>query len=115
MEILNGLVSVLVPLAFFAAIVLSLFFYYRSRHQERMAMIEKGIELKNAKSGRPLQALKIGVLSIGIAFGIFFGYLMTEYTIINEVASYFTMILLFGGISLVLNHFISLKFTNPRN
>ncbi|MBN2523252.1 MAG: hypothetical protein JXB24_08240 [Bacteroidales bacterium] len=106
MEIAVLLEDVLVPVAFFAAVVLSLYFYFKTRHQEKMAMIEKGFEFKERNS-RPFQALKTGVFFIGIALGLFFGYLMKQYTIIDEVISYFTMILLFGGISLVFNHYIT--------
>ena len=56
-------------------------------------MIEKGFELKEKKV-RPYQSLRTGVLFVGIAFGLFFGYLLKTYTVIDEVVSFFVMILL---------------------
>ncbi len=106
--------EVLVPIAFFAAIVLSLYFYFKTRHQQRMAMIEKGFELKNKKYS-PFQSLRTGIFFIGIGLGIFFGYLLQQYSIVDEEVSYFTMILLFGGISLAANHYITGKLTKQDN
>jgi len=105
---MENFVEALIPIAFIAAVVLSLFFYYRTRNQERMAMIEKGFELQEKKT-KTYQTLKTGIFFIGIALGLFFGYLLKKYTTIDEVISFFIMVLLFGGISLVVNHFIILK------
>ncbi|MGD2035577.1 MAG: hypothetical protein PVF73_11005 [Bacteroidales bacterium] len=110
MEIADIMEETLVPIAFFAAVVLSLFFYFKTRNKERMAMIEKGFELKEKKS-KPYQALRTGVFFIGVALGLFFGYLLKRYTTVEEEISYFSMILLFGGLSLVVNHYIILKLT----
>jgi hypothetical protein len=78
-----------------------------------MAMIEKGYELKkdkkSEKKSKTFLSIKTGIFFIGIALGLFFGYLMKKYTTIDEVVAFFSMILLFGGISLVANHFIALK------
>lgn len=114
MEITQTLEDILVPLAFFSAVVLSLYFYFRTRHQERMAMIDKGFELKEKKP-RSHQTLKTGIFFIGISLGLFFGYLLKKFTIIDEVIAFFTMILLFGGISLVVNHYISLQLNKRVN
>ena len=105
---MDSLVEALIPLAFMAAVVLSLFFYFKTRNQERMAMIEKGFELQEKRTKTYL-TLKTGIFFIGIALGLFFGYLLKNNTEVDEVISYFVMVLLFGGISLVANHFITLK------
>ena len=105
---MENLEDILIPIAFFAAVVLSLFFYYRTRNQERLAMIEKGFEFKEKKSV-PYLTLKTGIFFIGLALGLFFGYLLKKYTVIDEEISFFVMVLLFGGISLVVNHYITLK------
>jgi len=105
---MENLSDILIPLAFMAAVVLSLFFYFKTRHQERMAMIEKGFELQEKKTKTYL-TLKTGIFFIGIALGLFFGYLLNKNTEVDDVISFFVMVLLFGGISLVVNHFITMK------
>jgi len=105
---MEDFIDALVPIAFMATVVLSLFFYFRTRNQERLAMIEKGFELQEKRTKTYL-TLKTGIFFIGIALGLFFGYLLKKNTEIDEVISYFVMVLLFGGISLVVNHFIILK------
>ena len=102
--------EILVPLGLFAAIVLSLYFYFSARHKERMALIDKGLLHKRPPSKRSTNiGLKAGTLLIGLSIGLFVGYLLSEYTTIEDVVAYFTMILLFGGLSLVFNNFIPAK------
>lgn len=79
-----------------------------------MAMIEKGIfERKQPKRSKNM-GLKAGTLFIGLGIGIFFGYLLGEFTVINEVVSFFSMILLFGGAALIFNNFMLAKKTKLR-
>lgn len=79
------------------------------RRKERMAMLEKGTDasffLSPAKKQSYL-ALKIGLLSIGIAVGIICGGLLYHLARIEQEVAYFSMIFLFGGVGLVVNHFI---------
>jgi hypothetical protein len=81
------------------------------RRKERMALIEKGADasmLKNdTKPG--IMALKLGMLFIGIAVGLLLGSVIAELTTLNNEAAYFSMIFLFGGIGLVVSHFIGKK------
>ncbi|QQS50123.1 MAG: hypothetical protein IPM71_11015 [Bacteroidota bacterium] len=104
-----NLTEILVPLGFFAAVALSIFFVTSALHKEKMAMIEKGIfERKQPKRSKNM-GLKAGTLFIGLGIGIFFGYLLGEFTVINEVVSFFSMILLFGGAALIFNNFMLAK------
>jgi len=107
LEEITGLIAVI---GVFGGIILSLYFYFRARNKERMAMIEKGMELKfNRRVNKPIRTLKTGIFLIGIALGIFIGYLVGSNTDVNEVVSFFVMILLFGGIALSLNYILELK------
>jgi hypothetical protein len=110
MEHLKELVGILVPLGFFAAVVLSIYFYLKATNHLRLTLIEKGLyNAPKPKSPKTPKSLKIGVFLIGIALGIFMGYLIGQITPINSVVSFFSMILLFGGISLIVNQFIGAK------
>ncbi len=81
------------------------------KRKERMAIIEKGIDAPDFKSKpKPsVFALKLGLLFIGVAVGLFLGSLLVEMTTIHDESAYFSMVFLFGGIGLVVSHFLEKK------
>jgi len=94
--------GILVPLGFFASIVLILYVYYTNRNKERMALIEKGADASLFKtSSKPFPTLKIGMFLVGIGLGILFGDILAKLTTLNQEVAMFSMILLFGGMSLI--------------
>jgi hypothetical protein len=110
MESLKQVLGVLIPFGFFTAVVLSLYFYFKATNQIRLSLIEKGLyNTPKVKSSKSYISLKIGIFFIGISMGIFMGYLLENMTSINAVISFFVMILLFGGISLIVNQFVGAK------
>ena len=117
MNLLEALTGILITASVFAAIVLSLYFYYRARHQEHMALIEKGINPKEPvrKKNGSLRTLKTGIFFIGLALGLFFGHLIAKFTFINGVVSYFMMILLMGGIALIFAYYFENKSKSSDN
>ncbi len=87
------------------------------RRKERMALIEKGIDapLFNPKPKINVLALKFGLLFIGVAVGLLLGSLLVELTTLNDEAAYFSMVFLFGGIGLVVSHFLEKKEIREAN
>lgn len=85
--------------------------YLLIRKKERMALLEKGVDASVwlAPRRQGSIALKYGLLFIGVAIGIFLGSLLTELTTLNEESAYFSMVFLFGGIGLVISHFVEKK------
>ena len=81
------------------------------KRKERMAIIEKGIDVPsfNAKPKLGVFALKLGLLFIGVAVGLFLGSVLVETTTIHDESAYFSMVFLFGGIGLVVSHFLEKK------
>jgi hypothetical protein len=81
------------------------------RRKERMALIEKGADasLLVSKPSFNYYALKIGLLCIGVAIGLIIGATLVETTTLHEEAAYFSMVFLFGGIGLVVSHFMEKK------
>lgn len=81
------------------------------RRKERMVLIEKGADASMlvSKQNFNFYALKIGLLLIGVAIGLIIGAILVESTTLNNEAAYFSMIFLFGGIGLVISHFMEKK------
>ena len=84
--------------------------YLFIRKNERKMMIEKGADpsIFNIESSSPT-ALKYGLFLIGIGIGILVGSIIDAATYLGEEVSYFSMIALFGGLSLVISHFVGKK------
>jgi hypothetical protein len=51
----------------------------------------------------------MGMFLVGVAMGLFTGYFLTVISSISHVVSYFSMILLFGGASLIIFHWYNSK------
>ena len=104
--------GVLIPFAFFALVFGSLYVHLTTRNKERLAMIEKGVnpEIFTQKSEPKSEygSFKFGLFMIGIAIGIVAGYFLTEAGM-DEVAAYFSMIFLFGGIGLVVSFLLQVR------
>lgn len=102
--------DVLVPLVFFgsiAAIIISLS-YYKNRRIERTALIAAGKEASIFDYGKPKHylSLKYGMLLVGVALGIIVGNAIAQSSGMPEEMAYISMMLLFGGSSLVLFYII---------
>jgi hypothetical protein len=80
------------------------------RKKERMVLLEKGADPKAFYAGpMRITSLKWGLFLIGIAIGIFLGNILSATTVLDEEVAYFSMIFLFGGIALVISHFLEKK------
>ncbi len=109
--VMGMLTGIITTLGFFIAIVLTVKYVSAARNKEKMALIEKGVnisELYQKKDYRNF-TLKSGMFLVGIAIGLFIAYLLAAFTSINGVVAYFSMILLFGGISLIVFHWYNSK------
>ena len=104
--------EIIVPVVLFLTIGVSYYFYLRARTKERLAAIEKGMDVLpvNKKSGNGRKTIfTIGLFFVGISLGLLFGYILKEYVGIEKITAYFSMILLFGGASLVASNLIKPK------
>ena len=97
--------EMLIPIAFFAMVFGIV--YIAIRRKERKQLIEKGmdISLLEPKHHAPT-SLKWGMLFVGVGVGILLGKIFAAYTCLGEEASFFSMICLFGGLALVIYHFV---------
>jgi predicted MFS family arabinose efflux permease len=107
-------VEVIVPVAFFGMIfgIVVLVTYYRNKRIERTALIASGRDAsifeEEEKNGR-MSSLKCGIFLVGIAVGFIIGDLLANRNVMTEEIAYISMVLLFGGISLLLFYFIVRK------
>jgi hypothetical protein len=111
-------VGILVPLAFFAGVAAVLLKHFETRHKERMAMIEKGVNPADFKSAAPpfrlwqgsvLSNLKWGLLFIFVGIGLLVGLQLENYFRFDEGSVIFGCILITGGLALIIFYFIAAK------
>ena len=72
-----------------------------------MALIEKGANASLFRNR--YSTLKWGMLFIGVGIGILLGNIIASSTSLEEEVSYFSMIFLFGGASLISYYLIAGK------
>jgi hypothetical protein len=80
------------------------------RKKERLQMIEKGANLPEFKSEEfSFSSLKFGIFFIGIGLGVLAANILVIKTAVEVQVAYFSMIFLFGGLSLIIHHLIEGK------
>jgi len=118
---LGVMAGILVPIAMFAMIFGIVYLGKR----ERMAMIERGMDPRRYKpQSAPFQNLKWGLLLIGAGLGLFLAYVL-DHTLFNNmrgdfdrdgnVAIYFALIAIFGGLGLFASYRIEKKEADNDN
>lgn len=110
---MNG--DIIVPITFIVGLLGTIYLYLKSRHRERLHMIEKGVSSKSlySKTRTLAMTLKIGMLCMGIGVGILMGYLVNCITTIQDGhVFYFVFTFLFGGLALILNYKIEKNRTD---
>ena len=109
---MEGLVGFI---ALFATVFGIYYVHITTRNKERMALIEKGADASLFNTGKEGQkslfnwnklTLKIGMLFMGVGFGIIAGAILDSYNIMPAGPDYVSMVFLFGGFSLVLFYLI---------
>jgi uncharacterized protein YacL len=83
-------------------------------NDERMAMIEKGLNPHMPKPRRPktnsMITFHFAAIAIGVSIGLLIGNLLENLVNMNEAVAYFSMILLFGGIGLLVSYGVQLNY-----
>jgi hypothetical protein len=85
-------------------------YYIKTKNQERIKLIEKGInpdEGLSISDYRIQTNLKNGVLFLSLGLGLFIGHLIViNYEVMDKFITYLTMLLIFGGIGFLINYMI---------
>jgi hypothetical protein len=116
---ITNIMETLTWISFFAAIILSYYFYLRFRNKERMALIEKGIDVSEIYKSRDITFkfpwLRLGILVLAIGLGVCFGYLFAtqpphpfnNQTTYNDGPIILTFsVLVFGGLGIIIGNII---------
>jgi uncharacterized protein YybS (DUF2232 family) len=113
-DVLIPIISVIVT---FGCTLGVFYLFFMTRNKERLALIEKGVGADIFKSritnktpgGRNYFMLKIGMFLVGVAVGVLMANLLVEYLRMYEGVAYTSMIMLFGGLSLIIYYIIEKK------
>jgi hypothetical protein len=85
---MHDFMEALVPIAFFTAIGIVFARYFQYRHQENMAMIERGMSTAPKKADKPRRRsttyFMFGMLCLFIGSGFLCGLLLRQYYDIDE-------------------------------
>ena len=108
---MHDIKHIVITVSAFAGVFGIVYVFLITRYRERMAMIERNVDasLFTSKSGGISPTLKFGMLFVGVAIGIIAAEFMHDYHGFSRGVSFFSMIFLFGGISLILNFLIERK------
>ncbi len=109
LKIMHG-AEILIPIISIISIVVMIIFVRKFTNDERMAMIEKGVDanILNRKSNA-YPNLRYGLLFVGAGLGLLIGSILDEARIVQEQAAYFSMLFVFGGLGLFLSYFLEKK------
>ncbi|HAI76830.1 MAG TPA: hypothetical protein DCM08_11335 [Microscillaceae bacterium] len=97
--------EILIPITLFCSIAAVALMFIVGRHKERMYMIERGVSaqiFEQAAKRSVYNSLKYALLMIGFAIGLLLGELLRLKAQMEPPVAYFSMILLWGGLSLLL-------------
>lgn len=89
---------------------ITIYFFHRARHLERMAQIERDQLSENQNSfANSYLDIKLGMLMIGLGLGMFVAWIWEriDQDTNTEYATYPAFMLFFGGISLLLSYLVA--------
>lgn len=119
------MVGILVPILLGLGLLAALFGIRYLQNKENMLMIQNGIDpgIRRPK-GKSYINLTWGLLLMGAGIGLFLAYLLDN-TVLNfdnpnrdedaNVAIYFALIAIFGGLGLLISHVIEKKESKEEN
>ncbi len=104
--------DIAIPIAMFAMIFGCVYVAVTSKHRQRMALIEKGMDpsLIGGSHRDIYRSLRLGLLAVGIGVGLFLGRFLDRAMFAgageDTPIAYFITTLLCGGVALLAYHFL---------
>lgn len=105
---MDAILALLIPIVAILVSGGALVYSIWAQNRERMAMIEKGLDVSDIYRKRPSNPNSIakwGFLLVGVALGLIIGAILIHYTALAEPAVIFSSIFLFGGLGLLIYYF----------
>ena len=110
---METLFGVLVPISLFLGGFTAIIFLRKYENDERMAMIEKGMEPSRKKKGSGFGTLRFALMAIGIGLGILVALIIVRAMGTDDEtvtgAIYPSTVLIFGGAGLLLAYLLNNK------
>src|SRR5688572_4625600 len=96
------ILGVMIPIIGIIGIVITVIYLRRYENEERMAMIDKGVDpaLFARKQRTTSGVLRAALLLIGAGTGLLLGHYLDRALNVEEEVAYFSMLLIFGGLGL---------------
>ena len=105
----HQIIALFIPIVSVIGAFIMIIYLRKYENQERMAMIDKGIDLNSIrKPKRSDGTVSWSFLLIGVGIGLLMGYFL-DVTFDMEEVGYFSMIFIFGGAGLGLSYLVALK------
>lgn len=98
----EGIVAIIFT---FSAAVAIVYIVMTTRHRERMAMIQRGMDPGLANSADPDKPLRRGMQLVAIALGLAAGYLLEHFTDMPAPWVYWAPVIFCVGVAMLLFHF----------
>ncbi|MCB0686393.1 MAG: hypothetical protein KDC53_07705 [Saprospiraceae bacterium] len=97
------LIPIVGMLSFFGCLGFISYLYFKTRHKERMALIETGQDASLFRKSNSIHSnLKWGYLGIAIGLALFGGHFLEQNTTMDHGTGYLPMIFLLGGLALII-------------
>ncbi|NJN41501.1 MAG: hypothetical protein HC811_03925 [Flammeovirgaceae bacterium] len=107
-------IALLIPIVSVIGAFIMIVYLRKYENQERMAMIEKGIDLNSIKKPKRSDGtVSWSFLLIGVGLGLLVGYFL-DVTFDMEEVGYFSMIFIFGGAGLGLSYLMTARKDEER-
>lgn len=109
MNFMESLVPLFAIVGTFLSIIILIYMRYKTKHQQRMALIESGQSadiFTEKKLDQRDSSFKLGLLMTGAGLGFLLGLVMSEVTNIEE-AVIFPCTLIGGGLGLIIFYMIT--------
>lgn len=108
----EGYLALMIPIISVIGIFYVIIYLRKYQNQERMAMIEKGVDPQLFNLRRPINtswSLRCALLLIGAGVGLLLGHLLERQFDLEEEIAYFSMFFICGGIGLGASYLIEEK------
>ena len=104
-----AVVGVFVPIIISLGAFIMVIFLRRFEKEERLKMIEHGMDPHSGVQKRRGGGLKFALVAIGVGLGLLIGSILDSSGIVYEEVAYFSMAFIFGGLGLLGGYLLEAK------